>query len=91
MFDQEPRNLAKLGDNTVNFSLDFDKGNRPLVETKLSDLQVTCSLPELHLNLPELDYFRTTNVFCPGQKVIEVTACMVPFDFVLLGHVMVPK
>lgn len=46
--------------------------------------------PPINPHLPQLDFFRTQNVFAPGKTAIEATRTIAPYDFVVLGDIPHP-
>lgn len=51
---------------------------------------MTTDLYKFDLKLPDLDYFRATNIFAPGRHMIDAKSVMFPYDLVILGDVAEP-
>lgn len=54
-------------------------------------LHVDITLNKFHFDLPELNFFRTSNIFSPGKRLMNITDIMLPYDLVLLGQIETPK
>lgn len=74
--------------------MEFGDSNQPKVDIPWRGsmpLHVDITLNKFHFDLPELNFFRTSNIFSPGKRLMNITDIMLPYDLVLLGQIETPK
>lgn len=79
-----------MQDDVIHWDIKFTKDDQPDGTKGDQNVVINTTLYEFDLKLPELDYFRTTNLFAPGKHMIDASEMMFPFDFVILGKVATP-
>ncbi|PIG90081.1 hypothetical protein AARAC_001874 [Aspergillus arachidicola] len=82
--------LATLHDDMISWNIKFEKENQPDGTKGDQNIQANLKLYEYDLKLPDLDYFRTTNIFAPGKHMIDAKDMMFPYDFIILGDLAGP-
>ncbi|OOO11136.1 hypothetical protein OAory_01076060 [Aspergillus oryzae] len=82
--------LATLHDDMISWNIKFGKENQPDGTKGDQNIQANLKLYEYDLKLPDLDYFRTTNIFAPGKHMIDAKDMMFPYDLIILGDLAGP-
>lgn len=87
---QNSTELATLHDDMISWNIKFGKENQPDGTKGDQNIQANLKLYEYDLKLPDLDYFRTTNIFAPGKHMIDAKDMMFPYDLIILGDLAGP-
>ncbi|KAE8153212.1 hypothetical protein BDV25DRAFT_127410 [Aspergillus avenaceus] len=79
--------LTSLHDDKISWNISFTDSNQPDGTKGDQNIGVNVTLYKFDLNLPDLDYFRTTNIFAPGRHMIDATDINFPYDLMILGNI----
>lgn len=72
----------------MKFTLAFESADQPPTKSNIdiSPIKAEINLPTFTVDLPELNFFSTQNIFAPGERFIQVSDLMFPSDLVLCGN-----
>ncbi|EGD87448.1 hypothetical protein H112_05992 [Trichophyton rubrum D6] len=82
------KTLATVEGDTMKFTLAFESADQPPTKSDIdiSPIKAEINLPTFTVDLPELNFFSTQNIFAPGERFIQVSDLMFPSDLVLCGN-----
>ncbi|KAI9040186.1 uncharacterized protein KD926_008509 [Aspergillus affinis] len=83
--------FAQISGNTINTSVRFGTDNQPTVSSDHENITglINFQLDTFDLHMPQLNFFRTQNIFAPGKQMINVKKLMLPYDLVMVGDIAV--
>ncbi|EAW17008.1 uncharacterized protein NFIA_003640 [Aspergillus fischeri NRRL 181] len=83
--------FAEINGNVINATIKFGANDQPKVtfDRKNFDRLISFKLDTFDLHMPQLNFFRTQNIFAPGKQMINAKKLMLPYDLVLLGDINV--
>lgn len=89
---QRKTDFAQINGSKVNVNVKFTSADQPLVTSDHENITdvITITLNTFDVQMPQLDFFRTQNIFAPGKQVIDVQKLMVPNDLVMVGNIKGP-